>query len=135
MGREIDISNTADIIDSRDIIARIKELEDEREALMEDISDAEESAQDGTEESLNVLRDLNKALKAWEDDCGEELKILQNVQEQAEGYSDWEYGEALIRDSCFTEYAEELARDIGAVMMTLISGLTITSTGKLLRMN
>lgn len=37
------------------------------------------------------------------------------VREQADGCSDWKYGEALIRDSYFATYAEELASDIGAI--------------------
>ncbi len=46
----------------------------------------------------------------------DELAILQKLAEQAEGYaSDWTYGEALIRDSYFEEYAQDLAEDIGAI--------------------
>ena len=38
------------------------------------------------------------------------------LAEQAEGYAaDWQYGEQLIRDSYFKDYAMELAEDIGAV--------------------
>jgi hypothetical protein len=44
------------------------------------------------------------------------LKALQALADEASGYApDWQYGEALIRDSYFTEYAQELAEDIGAV--------------------
>lgn len=76
-----EISNTQDIIDSRDVIERIKALE-------------------GTED------ETEKA----------ELKALEALQEEAEGYSDdWKYGATLIRDSYFTEYAQELAEDIGAI--------------------
>ena len=74
-----DTSQWADIIDSRDIIARIESLEAEEER---------------TEEET------------------EELTALRNVAERAEGYAaDWKYGEALIRDSYFEEYAQELAED------------------------
>ena len=41
----------------------------------------------------------------------QELAVLLKVQEQSEGYSDWEYGEALIRDSYFTDYIAELIKD------------------------
>lgn len=45
-----------------------------------------------------------------------ELADLLAFAAEAEGYiSDWKYGESLIRDSYFVEYAQELADDIGAV--------------------
>ena len=38
------------------------------------------------------------------------------LQEEAEDYSeDWKHGVTRIRDSYFTEYAMELAEDIGAI--------------------
>ena len=86
-------SNTDDIIDSRDIIARIEELEE-----------AEMASQD--EETPIPM----------EEEEAKELKILRALAEEAEGYaSDWKYGEVLIRDSYFREYAEQLADDIGAI--------------------
>lgn len=45
----------------------------------------------------------------------EELQALQKLQEEAESSPDWGYGETLIRDTYFRDYAEELARDIGAL--------------------
>ncbi len=87
-----EISKFDDIIDSRDIIARIECLESERDSLDEDTS-----------------------LEEWnESDEGQELKVLTALAEEASGYSsDWEHGEALIRDSYFAEYAEQLAEDTG----------------------
>lgn len=97
------ISNNEDIIDSRDIIARIEELENERECVLEDNADEKGEAPD--------------ALKEWdESDEGRELKSLRALVEEAEGYApDWEYGEALIRDSYFKEYAQQLAEDCGMI--------------------
>lgn len=81
-----EISNSDDIIDSRDVIARIEELED----MVHDES-------------------------ATEDDVAE-LGILQALAKEGEQYApDWDHGETLIRDSYFVEYAEQLADDIGAV--------------------
>ncbi len=77
------ISNSEDVIDSREVIARIEELQstDERD----------ESEQ-------------------------EELTALEALAEEASGYApDWQYGESLIRDSYFKEYAMQLAEDIGAI--------------------
>jgi hypothetical protein len=45
----------------------------------------------------------------------EELAALRALAEEASGSPDWQYGETLIRDSYFTEYAQELAEDIGAI--------------------
>lgn len=99
------ISNSDDIIDSRDVIARIEELEEERRAAIEDCDHGEDcKAQDAH------ARDFDDSEE------GQELKALKALQEEAEGYAaDWKHGEALIRDSYFKAYAQELADDIGAV--------------------
>lgn len=94
-------SNFDDIIDSRDIIERIKELKAHRAGY--------ERSED------NSFRD-------WRDECEDEateLAVLLALQEAAEGYSeDWRDGAALIRDSYFKTYAQELADDIGALKDT-----------------
>jgi len=96
------ISNSDDLIDSRDVIARIEELESELEALQE----AVDEDPDDTE--------AKQELDDWGD--ADELRILQALREEAEGYApDWPYGETLIRDSYFTEYAQQLAEDIGEI--------------------
>lgn len=85
-------SNCDNIIDSRDIIKRLEELEGNREDLLAD----------------------GESLDEWED--LEEYEALKSLDEEASGYSsDWRYGEALIADDYFTQYAEELAEDIGAI--------------------
>lgn len=79
-----------DVIDSRDVIARIEELENE-------LCPSDES--DGTD---NAER--------------EELATLVALADEASDYADdWQYGETLIRDSYFEDYAQELAEDIGAI--------------------
>ena len=85
------ITNYDDVVDSRDVIARIEELESE----MEDLEGQE--------------------LENWKEDYQDELDSLKALAEEAEGSPDWEYGETLIRDSYFTEYAEELCKDIGEI--------------------
>lgn len=101
-----DISNSDDTIDSRDVIARIEELEAERDAF--DEAQAERATENGDETGA-----------AWADVYeaeADELKALKALAEEAEGYSsDWRHGETLIRDSYFVEYAEQLAEDIGAI--------------------
>jgi len=92
MPKTTSISNAEDVIDSRDVIARIEELESELEAEHDD------------SEVDDVL------------DMKAELAILKALADEAEGYAgDWRHGEALIRDSYFVEYAQQLAEDIGAI--------------------
>ena len=84
------IDNTADVIDSRDIIARIEELR----AQVGDTTLPEEDVIANTRE----------------------LADLEALAKQGEDYAaDWQYGETLIRDSYFKAYAQELAEEIGAI--------------------
>ena len=83
MKREID--NTQDIMDSRDIIERIEELEyDQSELFTEG--------------------------KELDEDEAKELKILKELEDEC-NYGDWAYGETLIRETYFKEYAQDLAED------------------------
>jgi hypothetical protein len=99
-----EITNTQDVIDSRDVIARIEELESDQESLLHGEAHVED------------LNDEQRAIfQTWEDEYGAELDALRALAEEASGSPDWEYGEQLIRDAYFEEYARELADDIGAV--------------------
>lgn len=115
-----DISNRDDIIDSSDVIARIDELESELEALNEAVEEAATALADADAEvddmeTLNgEYEDAQQALKDWNDEEGIELENLRALAEEAEGYSDdWRHGATLVRDSYFSEYAQELVQDIG----------------------
>ncbi len=80
------ISKYDNTIDSRDVDARISELSD---MVEDDTIDEEEK---------------------------EELSALLVLKGEAEGYApDWLYGCALINDDYFTEYAQDLAYDLGCV--------------------
>ena len=92
----MEISNTQDIIDSRDVIERIEELENEIENLIEEATESEENYEDDEE--------------YWE--LKEELDTLLDLQEQC-NYGDWKYGEALIHEDYFVEYVEDMLKDIG----------------------
>lgn len=96
-----DINNDDDIIDSRDVIARIEELQEMRTAWVD------WQTGENTEENTPDPFGREEA---------EELAALEKLAEQGESYaSDWEHGGTLIRDSYFQEYAERLADDIGAI--------------------
>lgn len=81
------ISNLDDTIDSRDVIARIEELE---EMLNEDVG-------------------------LSSDECSEYWALIELRDEASDYSSDWQYGVQLIRDSYFKTYAMELAEEIGAI--------------------
>lgn len=137
------VNNGQDVIDSRDIIERIDELESLRDSAEEDATEHNQNIDELTEllENDNLsdhrretlqqeLEDLlpkkekvfrdDGTREYWEsDDFGDEeekeLHILLQLQDEAEGSPDWRCGESLIRDSYFEEYAEQLAEDIGAI--------------------
>lgn len=95
-----------DYIDSRDIIARYEELSSEKESLEWDLENAEDD---------DEKQSCQEALDEWEDENDHEFTNLKSIIEQGEDSPDWSYGEGLIRDQFFTEYAEELARDCGYI--------------------
>lgn len=85
------ITNAEDVIDSRDVIERIEELQ----AQCEDFASRE----------------------AWAEECpdeAEELEVLAAFASDAADYApDWNYGTTLIRESYFKDYCQELVEDIG----------------------
>ena len=85
------------VIDSRDIIERIKEIESTQDDLVERLSNGEISESD---------------MKAFDDEEGKELDMLRELAEEAEQYSsDWEYGETLIHEDYFNDYMDEMIED------------------------
>lgn len=126
-----------DIIDSRDIIARHEELQDEFDSLTNTLDEANRELSDFFQEEGNdpdskdeddesiafferKLKELHEAVdEAQEalDDFNQsfdkdELDTLTEVIRQGEDSPDWSYGEGLIHESHFTEYAEQLANDV-----------------------
>lgn len=110
-----DISNSDDIIDSRDIIKRLEELEQEIQDVQDELDelDAQGLGAGGSGDlstEYSALRDLLVTLS--EDD---EYLSLKAFADQASEVSDWHYGETFIRDSYFQDYAEQLADDLGCI--------------------
>ena len=92
----------ADVIDVRDIIARVLELRDERDEYNDKMGDADawSSVPDGEPEELELLEGILSELAGYGGD------------EQFDG--DW-YPIELVADSYFQEYAKNLAEDCGMV--------------------
>lgn len=131
-----DPTNTDEIIDSRDVISRIEELEGERDSYQDDLDSAtknlrtaeaslaevdadDENFEDLTDEVDEATEEVEvqqELLDDWDRDYGDELKALKAFAEEAEGYcEDWRHGATLIHQDYFTEYAEQLADDLGGV--------------------
>lgn len=99
--QQIDL--TADMLDVRDLIARVEELQDEIVTFSEDEDD-------------------ERRARAWGEanpEDAQELAALTTILEELKGYGgdeqwrgDW-YPVLLIRDSYFKEYARQLAEEIG----------------------
>jgi hypothetical protein len=132
MARHTNIDNNDDVIDSRDVISRLEELKDEREALtdavqewedenLDTLKELEQDAPFGGQEKEDALVELRSAyekltdaVKEWDDDNGEELKALEALNEEGENSADdWTHGATLVRESYFEEYAQQLVEDIG----------------------
>lgn len=94
------IDKYQDVMDSRDIIERIEELESLREEAIE---------------AGENLDDMGRAWGVFSTGEQEELVTLKALAEEASGSPDWQYGETLIRDSYFEEYAQELAEECGMI--------------------
>lgn len=122
------MTNTDNIIDSRDIIDRIEELEEfieggvssKEEYIAELESEIEELQEENPEDDRIV--EIHEEIEEIQGDIeeirsseeSEELAILKGVNEEGENYSsDWKYGETMIHDDYFEEYAQELAADLG----------------------
>jgi len=107
------ISNSDDIIDSRDVIARIEELQATIDEAMEAAGNNFDADPPTDTERADFIAEH---LQVAHPEDYEEWKALTALAAEASDYApDWEYGEALIRDSYFRNYAEELADDIGAI--------------------
>lgn len=111
------ISNSDDIIDSRDVIERIEELRGELEAY-----------HDAQETTLSFEYALQDAANF--PDHGEEydeLRALEKLQEEAEDYSpDWKYGAQLIRYDYFEQAMDDMVADCYELPKDLPFWMTIT---------
>lgn len=87
------------VIDSRDIIARLEELQDELDAIEQDddLSDDERK----------------EAVAEWHEDNDDEYLPLVALNDECEGYGDWQYGETLIHRSYWVDYCIEMVSDTG----------------------
>jgi len=99
-----------DIIDSRDVIEALKDLEEQHDLALADDSASDDECWT-SEKGERFLESAD-----WTEEQENEYQVLLAFAEQAEGYcADWRYGETLINDGYFERYAQELAEDTGAL--------------------
>lgn len=116
------ISNADDIIDSRDIIARLDELEGEREDIAERLGEDDGTPEEGCEaRDAEILGEL----RAWDEENSEELAALKALVDECEGVSDWTHGAALIRRTYWVEYVRDMLNDCGEIPKDLPSYIVI----------
>lgn len=122
------ISNTDNVIDSRNIIKRIDELTGDFQALVDDIEAAETDEERGTAfddlatwlighteiaPDLEALEGISfDDVSDWaESDDAYELKALLALADEADCSPGWLCGETLIHEDYLTDYIDELIND------------------------
>jgi len=116
------------ILDTRDLYKRQCELQSDLDDLESDVSDAEDELADAKDlwddrepstegELLHALEDAEKscdkaqeALAEWKEEYQEDLDELNQLETEVGG--EWMYGETLIPEDEFKNYAQYLAEDL-----------------------
>jgi hypothetical protein len=122
-----------DVIDSRAIIARFDELNDEYNSLVEALEEAESefrSISNSDESSLvehqdaeNSVAEANESLDEFNSSFDkDELDTLREVVREGENSPDWNHGETLIHESFFETYIEDLINDCYELPKEMNSG-------------
>jgi flagellar hook-basal body complex protein FliE len=133
-----------DMIDSRDLIARHEDLQDEYDGLVSDLEEAkdnydqhktsksstdelslteEEEFEETLEELQEAIDEAQEALdqfnQSYEKD---ELDLLTEVIAEGEDAPDWNHGTAIIHENYFTQYTQDLIEDTCELPKEFISG-------------
>ncbi|KAF1042230.1 MAG: hypothetical protein GAK35_02844 [Herbaspirillum frisingense] len=142
------IDNTSSVLDSRDIIARIEDLQETFDDMRESINESsffvrhvaagsthgefwEVADVDDEEFALACETEAEAVAKAYRlldaenpdyTEEAEELTILLALAEECEGYGDWMHGETLIHRDHFVKYIEELIDDCYEMPKAMNSG-------------
>ena len=124
------IYNSDKTIDSRDIIARIEELQAELGEVTCEACNGEGEVAAGNDGSpfteCVTCNGAGTTQPAVDEDAADELAALVALQDEAERCAeDWRHGETLIRDSYFTDYAREMLKDCGTIPRDLPSWVKI----------
>jgi hypothetical protein len=112
-----------DIIDSRDVITRLEEFQDEFDLLESALEDAKDDLMAHRMDNLDFVENEDEPLVMAVEEAQEaldqfnqsfdkdELDTLVEVNRDAEHAPDWIYGTSLILESYFTDYIKDLIGD------------------------
>lgn len=121
----------ADVIDSMAIIERLEELremKEEREEYLEQLQEWQEETRQFNDcpEDFDEVPEEPYEVPDMIDEDKEELAMLEGIDcEGREHSSDWDYGETLIRRSCWVDYCQEMVEDSGYIPKDLPSWIEI----------
>ncbi len=114
-----DFDTNQDVIDSRDIVTAIEEMESDIEEMESDIEEMETELSNLERDDQTERDSLATRIDDMKDEIetvNQDLLPLTTMRDECEACSsDWQYGVTLINDNYFEEYAQELAADIGGV--------------------
>ena len=115
------ISNSDDIINSKELMSEIEELESELDEKEGEIAEIEEEIEnlkeneDMTSEEMDEVIGLEEDLLKLKKELQiikDELEELQDFNDEFEGYCpDWQYGVAIIRESYIDVYLKDELED------------------------
>lgn len=111
------------VTDSRDVIERLDELQEERDSLLEivattqtDLHDHIDDLESGAEPNKSFEADVTNAelkLTEWDKEYKEELDALVDFCESCSNYNDdWSHGTPIVSEDEFTAFAMNLASDV-----------------------
>lgn len=114
------MTNLDDTLDSRKLLERLEELQNEREALVDELTEAEKALEEFQGEVRNwsnlagSANDAKAEIAKWDSDNGQELKSLQALNKYGEeNISEWRSGALLIRETHWATYAKQEIYDLG----------------------
>ena len=110
-----------EVLDSRDIIDRCQDLirqhlNDYNSYLLDKAADeGDDGVMELEAEDAIHDEDFMEWIKDQKDDEIQEMGVLIYLWRECEDFADWSYGEQLIRDDYFTDYARQLLEECGDI--------------------
>jgi hypothetical protein len=110
-----------DVIDSRDVVKAYDDLEaqidafhEDRDERIEERDDLREKISQGNSLPADVVRlaevlDEIESLTESIADARDEQRPWKGLQDELEGYGDWDHGTELVLDEYFTDFTKEMA--------------------------
>ncbi len=97
------ISNDDNRIDAGDVIARLEALKKSQQEIEAELETLKRPASNDVNTRIETLKENQQDIAA-------ELEALESLVEETRAYTEWRKDTVLIRDSYFTDYAQDLAK-------------------------